>query len=140
MQIAIVLYPGFTALDVVGPYEVLGRLPGVEVVFVAEDPGLVVNDLGSLSISAVAGLDAVTKPDIVVVGGGPGQLNQMEDGKLHDWLRTVDGTTGARHHGWPLHHRGVVRRGGGPVGGTVRHGHEIVAHVGHCDRLRRWPR
>ena len=93
MQIAIVLYPGFTALDVIGPYEVLGRLPGAEVVFVAENPGLVVNDLGSLSISAVAGLDAVTKPDVVVIGGGPGQVHQMEDGTLHDWLRTVDATT-----------------------------------------------
>jgi len=93
MQIAIVLYPGFTALDVVGPYEVLGRLPDAEVVFVAENPGLVVNDLGSLSISAVAGLDAVTTPDVVVIGGGPGQVDQMADGTLHDWLRAVDETT-----------------------------------------------
>ena len=93
MQIAIVLYPGFTALDVIGPYEVLGRIPGAEVVFVAENPGLVVNDLGSLSISAVAGLDAVPRPDVVVVGGGPGQVDQMADGALHDWLRAVDATT-----------------------------------------------
>ncbi|CAM5712330.1 Glutamine amidotransferase OS=Streptomyces antimycoticus OX=68175 GN=SSPO_002100 PE=4 SV=1 [Streptomyces antimycoticus] len=54
MQIAIVLYPDFTALDVIGPYEVLGRLPDTEVVFVAENPGLVRNDLGSLSINVVA--------------------------------------------------------------------------------------
>jgi putative intracellular protease/amidase len=93
VQIAIVLYPGFTALDVIGPYEVLGRLPGAEVVFVAENPGLVANDLGSLSISAVAGLDAVPRPDVVIVGGGPGQVDQMQDGALHRWLRTVDETT-----------------------------------------------
>ncbi|MEU0494006.1 DJ-1/PfpI family protein [Mycobacterium sp. NPDC006124] len=90
MQIAIVLYPGFTALDVVGPYEVLARLPGAEVVFVAERPGLVRNDLGSLSIDAVAGLDEVTRPDVVVIGGGPGQANQMSDGPLHSWLRSAD--------------------------------------------------
>lgn len=56
MQVAIVLYPGFTALDVIGPYEVLGRLPDSEVVFVAERPGLVRNDLGSLSVDVVASL------------------------------------------------------------------------------------
>ncbi|MET0457232.1 MAG: DJ-1/PfpI family protein [Mycobacterium sp.] len=93
MQIAIVLYPGFTALDVVGPYEVLGRLPDTEVVFVAENPGLVLNDLGHLSINAVATLEDVTNPDIVIIGGGPGQLDQMEDGRLHEWLRDVDKTS-----------------------------------------------
>jgi putative intracellular protease/amidase len=54
MQIAIVLYPGFTALDVLGPYEILGRLPDTDVVFVAENPGLVSNDLKSLAINVAA--------------------------------------------------------------------------------------
>ncbi|WP_145504101.1 DJ-1/PfpI family protein [Streptomyces sp. CFMR 7] len=90
MQIAIVVYPGFTALDVIGPYEVLGRLPGAEVVFVAESAGLVTNDLGSLSIDVVKHLDEVPAPDVVLVGGGPGQAEQMTDGALHAWLRAVD--------------------------------------------------
>jgi transcriptional regulator GlxA family with amidase domain len=90
MQVAIVLYPGFTALDAIGPYEVLGRLPDTEVVFVAEHPGLVVNDLKSLSINVVAALDDVPNPDVLLIGGGPGQQEQMSDGKLHDWLRSVD--------------------------------------------------
>ncbi|MCC4321374.1 DJ-1/PfpI family protein [Streptomyces malaysiensis] len=90
MQIAIVLYPDFTALDVIGPYEVLGRLPDTEVVFVAENPGLVRNDLGSLSINVVAQLAEVPNPDVVIVGGGPGQADQMADGALHTWLRSVD--------------------------------------------------
>ncbi|MET0457227.1 MAG: DJ-1/PfpI family protein [Mycobacterium sp.] len=93
MQIAIVLYPGFTALDVVGPYEVFSRLPGAEIVFVAEDPGLVTNDHGNLSINAVADLDTISTPDMIVIGGGPGQMKQMDDGKLHRWLRSVDRTT-----------------------------------------------
>ncbi|SEQ99779.1 DJ-1/PfpI family protein [Streptomyces sp. yr375] len=93
MQIAIVLYPGFTALDVIGPYDVLGRLPDTEVVFVAERPGLVRNDLGSLSIDVVAGLADVPNPDVVIVGGGAGQAEQMADGRLHAWLRTVDRTS-----------------------------------------------
>ncbi|MGW3473516.1 DJ-1/PfpI family protein [Saccharopolyspora sp. NPDC000995] len=90
MQIAIVLYPDFTALDVIGPYEVLGRLPDTEVVFVAENSGLVRNDLGSLSINVVAQLAEVPNPDVVIVGGGPGQADQMADGALHTWLRSVD--------------------------------------------------
>ena len=93
MQVAIVLYPGFTALDVMGPYEVLGRLPDTEVVFVAETPGLVVNDLQSLSVSVAADLDDVPRPDVVLIGGGPGQVEQMSDGPLHLWLRTVDRTS-----------------------------------------------
>jgi transcriptional regulator GlxA family with amidase domain len=90
MQTAIVLYPGFTALDVIGPYEVLGRLPDAETVFVAETPGLVRNDLRGLSVDVVARLDDVPEPDVVLVGGGPGHAEQMSDGPLHDWLRRVD--------------------------------------------------
>ncbi|GLZ01126.1 DJ-1/PfpI family protein [Actinoplanes sp. NBRC 103695] len=93
MQIAIVLYPGFTSLDVIGPYEVLGRLPDTEVVFVAEHPGAVRNDLNSLSINVAATLDDVPSPDVVLIGGGPGQAEQMSDGPLHRWLRTVDRTS-----------------------------------------------
>ncbi|GAA2338385.1 DJ-1/PfpI family protein [Streptomyces violaceusniger] len=93
MQVAIVLYPEFTSLDVIGPYEVLGRLPETEVVFVAEHPGLVRNDLRSLSINVVARLADVPNPDVVIVGGGPGQAEQMSDGSLHAWLRTVDRTS-----------------------------------------------
>lgn len=93
MQVAIVLYPRFTALDAIGPYEVLGRLPGTEVVFVAEDPGLVSSDLGGLTVDVVAGLADVPAPDVVLVGGGPGQADQMADGPLHEWLRSVDRTS-----------------------------------------------
>ncbi|MBV9355174.1 MAG: DJ-1/PfpI family protein [Chloroflexi bacterium] len=93
MQVAIVLYPGFTSLDVIGPYEVLGRLPDTEVVFVAEQPGLIRNDLKSLSINVVATLADVATPDVVLIGGGPGQAEQMSRGTLHEWLRQVDGTS-----------------------------------------------
>ena len=57
------------------------------------EPGLVLNDLRSLSIDVDASISDVIKPDVVLVGGGPGQAGQMSDGKLHEWLRAVDQTT-----------------------------------------------
>ncbi|POX38084.1 glutamine amidotransferase [Streptomyces sp. Ru73] len=93
MQIAILLYDRFTALDAVGPYDTLGRLPGSETVFVAERTGPVRNDSGGLALVADAALEEVTAPDILVVPGGPGQSDLMADGPLHEWLRTVDAAT-----------------------------------------------
>lgn len=92
MQIAIVLYPRFTALDAVGPYEVLRSLPGATVTFVAERPGEVRNDVGSLGLTADAALSESPTPDVIVVPGGPGQSDQMTDGPLHDWLRRAHQT------------------------------------------------
>jgi putative intracellular protease/amidase len=93
MQIAIVLFDRFTALDAVGPYQVLGSLPGAEVIFTAERPGRIGDDAGRLYLSAEAALAEVPHPDVVVVPGGPGQNDQMEDGPLHAWLRAADETT-----------------------------------------------
>lgn len=93
MQIAVLLFDRFTALDAVGPYEMLCRLPGAEVVFVAERPGPVANDCGQLSLVATKSLDAVPRPDVVLVPGGPGQSDQMENEALLDWLRTADATS-----------------------------------------------
>ncbi|MDT7565863.1 MAG: hypothetical protein QOG76_4487 [Pseudonocardiales bacterium] len=93
MRIAILLFDRFTALDAVGPYEVLSRLPGAETVFVAERTGPVTNDVGSLSIVATATLAQTPRPDVVVVPGGPGQAELMTDGPVHEWLRAADATS-----------------------------------------------
>jgi putative intracellular protease/amidase len=96
MQIAIVLYDRFTALDAIGPYQVLSALPGADVVFAAERPGpmgLVSDEEGRLIVSAEAALSDVPRPDIIVVPGGPGQRDQMADGPLHAWLRAADQTS-----------------------------------------------
>jgi len=93
MQIAIVLYDRFTALDAVGPYEVLSRLDGAEVVFAAERPGLVRTDTGMLAVTADIALAEVPRPDIVLVPGGPGSEAQLADGPLGEWLRAADGTS-----------------------------------------------
>ncbi|MCX5202885.1 DJ-1/PfpI family protein [Streptomyces sp. NBC_00237] len=93
MQIAIALYENFTALDAIGPYETLGNLPGAETVLVAEQAGPVRNDRGDLCIVATRSFAEVTRPDIVIVPGGPDATNQTENTALLDWLRAVDPTT-----------------------------------------------
>ncbi|MFJ3659504.1 DJ-1/PfpI family protein [Streptomyces sp. NPDC090119] len=93
MQIAILLYDRFTALDAVGPYEVLARTPDAETVFVAEQAGPVRTDTGKLALVADRSLAEVTGPDVLVVPGGPGQSALMEHGPLLDWLRRVDATS-----------------------------------------------
>ncbi|MDW4907041.1 DJ-1/PfpI family protein [Streptomyces sp. ADMS] len=93
MQIALVLFDRFTALDAVGPYEILSRLPDAETVFVAEETGPVRNDSGTLALTADRALTDVPNPDIVVVPGGPGQAAQMTNEALFGWLRTADTTS-----------------------------------------------
>lgn len=93
MQIAILLYDRFTALDAVGPYEVLSRIPGAEVVFTAVRPGPVRTDMGSLALTADAGFDDVTAPDVVLVTGGPGTRDLLADEPTLGWLRSVDAAT-----------------------------------------------
>jgi transcriptional regulator GlxA family with amidase domain len=87
---AIVLFDRFTALDAVGPYEVLSSLPGAEVVFAAHRPGPVVNEKGTLRLTADAALADVAQPDVIVVPGGPGQDAHMADEALLGWLRAAD--------------------------------------------------
>ncbi|MEV7423465.1 MULTISPECIES: DJ-1/PfpI family protein [unclassified Streptomyces] len=93
MRIAILLFDRFTALDAVGPYQMLCYLPGAETVFAAERTGPFQDDAGALSLVADRTLAELTAPDILVVPGGPGQLDQMENGALLDRLRALDATT-----------------------------------------------
>jgi transcriptional regulator GlxA family with amidase domain len=93
MQVAILAFDRFTVLDAIGPYQVLSGLPGAKVAFVAEHPGPVRDEVGSLILSAGAGLADVPHPDIIVVPGGPGQDSQMQDGPVHEWLRAADQTS-----------------------------------------------
>jgi len=90
MEIAILIYERFTALDAVGPYEVLSRLPGAKVSFVAEQPGPVRTDTRQLTLVAETALAELSSPEIVLVPGGPGQAALMEDGPVHEWLRAAD--------------------------------------------------
>ena len=92
MDIVIVLYDGVTALDAIGPYEVLGRLPGAQLTFAAPSPGPVRTDQGTLTLTATAAL-ADTSPDVVLVPGGPWRVDPRAHGAIVDWVRAVDATT-----------------------------------------------
>lgn len=93
MQIAILLFDRFTALDAVGPYELLCRLPGAQVSFLAERPGPVRNDTGSLTLVADAAPAEVPAPDILLVPGGPGQAENMDNRPMLEWIRDADAAT-----------------------------------------------
>ncbi len=92
MQIAVFVYDHMTALDAVGPYEILSRLPGVETIVVGEQRGPVRCDTRALALLADAALDEVTAPDVLVVPGWSGskQENLLQPGPVQDWLRAVD--------------------------------------------------
>ena len=93
MNTAILLYDGFTALDAIGPYEVLSRLPGARVTFVAAEPGPVRTDNGMLSVIAEHALHDVPAPDVVLVPGGPGEVAARAGGPALDWLRAAHQTS-----------------------------------------------
>ena len=92
MDIAIPLFDRLTALDAIGPYEVLSRLPGARVRFVAVAPGTYRTDK-HLGLVADESLDAVPAPDIVMVPGGMGTRALLTPNPLVDWLRRVHPTT-----------------------------------------------
>jgi putative intracellular protease/amidase len=89
MNIAILLYDRFTALDAIGPYEVLSRIPGADLTFVACEPGAVRTDAGSLTVLAEHSIADVAQPDIVLVPGGPGEVAARAGGPVLEWLRAV---------------------------------------------------
>jgi putative intracellular protease/amidase len=93
MEIAILLFDGLTALDAIGPYEVLSRLPGATVTFVAGEPGPKRTENGFLSLVADETLEAHAHPDIVLVPGGVGRRALMDDERVHDWLRGAHETS-----------------------------------------------
>jgi transcriptional regulator GlxA family with amidase domain len=90
MQIAILIFEKITALDAIGPYEVLRSVPGWEVKFVGLEKGAVRTDSGALGLSVDHSLDEVTDPDVVLVPGGEGNRPLMEDEAVLSWLRSVD--------------------------------------------------
>ena len=94
MDIAILVFDGMTVLDAVGPYEVLSRLPDVDVAMVATERGPKRSDLDSLAIEADALLSEIRRPDVVIVAGGTrGVASAIQDEAILEWVRSVHETS-----------------------------------------------
>jgi transcriptional regulator GlxA family with amidase domain len=93
VKTSILIFDGITALDAVGPYEVLRSVPGWEVEFVAKASGEVRTDSGALGLSADRALADASDPDIVLVPGGAGNRPLLSDEEVLSWLRAVDRKT-----------------------------------------------
>jgi transcriptional regulator GlxA family with amidase domain len=91
--VAIPLFPRFTALDAIGPYEVLQRIPEFDVVFVGHRRGEVRSDNGMLGITVDATFEQVARPEVVVFPGGVGTRPLEQDERVLDWLRQAHRTT-----------------------------------------------
>ncbi|MBA2580420.1 MAG: DJ-1/PfpI family protein [Thermoleophilaceae bacterium] len=89
LDIALLLFDQITALDAIGPYEVLSRVPGAEVRFVASRPGPQRADSGSVALVADYALSEVASTDIVVIPGGPGTRKLVHDDEVLEWIRSV---------------------------------------------------
>jgi putative intracellular protease/amidase len=93
MQIAIALFDRFTALDAVGPYEVLCRLPGAQVDFVAAEPGIYATDTRMLRLSVERSYADVPAPEVLVFPGGIGTRALMHDQATLEWVRQAHTTS-----------------------------------------------
>ena len=87
MQVAIPLYDRFTALDAVGPYEVLSRLPDSKLTFVGYEVGPVRTDNERLAMHADAVFEDIPEPEVIVVPGGWGTRALLDDERILSWLR-----------------------------------------------------
>lgn len=93
MLVAIPLFERFTALDAIGPYEVLQRVPSIDVVFVGHQLGEVRSDNGMLGVMVDKSFAEVTRPDVVVFPGGIGTRALVNDDEVRDWVREAHNHT-----------------------------------------------
>ncbi|MGB3737334.1 MAG: DJ-1/PfpI family protein [Ilumatobacter sp.] len=93
IEIVIPLFPQFTALDGIGPYEVLQRIPGFDITFIGHERGVVRSDNGMLGIEVDATFEQHPDPDIIVFPGGHGTRALMDDRRVLDWVRNAHETT-----------------------------------------------
>jgi transcriptional regulator GlxA family with amidase domain len=89
-KVAILIFDGLTALDAIGPYDVLRQVPGWEVSFVGKEPGEVRTEEGGLGLLADVGLADAGQPDVLLVPGGSGTRPLTTDTEVLDWVRAVD--------------------------------------------------
>src|SRR4029453_11282644 len=85
--------PQFPALDGIGPYEVLQRLPEIDGTIIGHERGEVRSDNGFLGITRDATFEEIPTPDLIVFPGGVGTRPLMRDDRGLEWVRNAHRTT-----------------------------------------------
>ncbi len=93
LQVAIPIFPKFTALDGVGPYEVLQRIPSIDVTFIGPERGEYRSENGMLGLVADASFEEMPHPDVIVFPGGVGTRLLVNDPSVLEWVRQAHSTT-----------------------------------------------
>jgi putative intracellular protease/amidase len=128
VNIAIPIFDRLTALDAVGPYEVLSRIPGATVHFIAAEPGPKRTETKMLALVADESLDDLPEPEVIVFPGGYGTRALMDDPRIIDWVRHAH-----EHSQWTT----SVCTGSLVLGAAgILEGLEATTHWMALDRLR----
>jgi putative intracellular protease/amidase len=94
MEIVIYLYNGITALDAVGPYEVLSRMPNANIKFVGETKGIIVSDSHFLKLVADYEISEIERADILLIPGSViGFIREAKKQNVKDWIEKIHETT-----------------------------------------------
>jgi len=93
LHVAIPIFPHFTALDAVGPYEVLQRIPTLDITFIGHARGEVRSENGMLGLTVDATFEERPQPDVIVFPGGVGSRPLQHDERVLGWLRQAHETT-----------------------------------------------
>lgn len=129
MNLVFLFYEGMTALDAVGPHEILSRLPGIKVQRVAKKPGLIITDSG-LSLNADHAISDVPYADILLVPGAGNATTLREHPEILDWIRSIHTTTT-----WTT----SVCTGSLILGAAgLLSGRRATTHWAALDRLEKW--
>lgn len=92
MKIVILLFDSFTALDVIGPYDVLNSLPDSKIYFTGLEKRVYMDKYG-LKIDAGYSIEEIDQADILLVPGGFGIDALLSDKRIIDWIQKIDRTT-----------------------------------------------
>jgi putative intracellular protease/amidase len=92
MQIVFLFYEGMTALDAIGPHEILCRLPGAKVYRVAKHPGMVRTD-SDLVLFAETALSDISRADVLLIPGAGNATTLRDQPEILDWIHSIHDTT-----------------------------------------------
>ncbi|MDW3216349.1 MAG: DJ-1/PfpI family protein [Ilumatobacteraceae bacterium] len=93
IQTVIPLFDRLTVLDAIGPYDVLQRIPEIDITFIGHERGEVRSENGLLGLIRDATFEDVPRPDVIVFPGGVGTRALVDDERVLEWIRTAHETT-----------------------------------------------